>query len=410
MSPLQSSGNLDSVINVATHLSARAAAERLGVSRATLYAYVSRGAIRSRAVPGSRAREYAREDVERLAAQTRGRRDPLAVARGALGIEGLPVVSSALTLIDGGRLYYRGQDAVELSREAPFEQVAALLWGGPCLVPAAARRPNADARRGLARLDFPHAALSFLATAAGSDPGAGLLAPDVVRACGARIIAELTALACGFAEVAAGGRVASRLASSFERGGARLARTLDAALILCADHELNASAFAARVIAGARATPYMAVSGALAALSGSRHGGITAAIQALFESSESADELVARRLAHREPLDGFGHPLYPDGDPRAQRLLELCPAGAERRRAARLVDAVEHAAAQRPNLDFGLVALCRSLGLPPAAPFVLFAIGRTAGWIAHTLEQYATGEMIRPRARYDGLPPPNTPR
>src|SRR5690606_28552455 len=101
-----------------THLSATAAAQRLGVSRATLYAYVSRGLIRSRAVPGRRAREYAREDVERVAAQTRGRRDPLGVARRALEIDGLPVLSSALCLIDGGRLYYRGRDAVELSRTA----------------------------------------------------------------------------------------------------------------------------------------------------------------------------------------------------------------------------------------------------------------------------------------------------
>lgn len=397
--------NLDSVINMSTHLSARAAAQRLGVSRATLYAYVSRGLIRSRAVHGQRAREYAREDVEQLAAQTRGRRDPLGVARRALAIEGLPVLSSGLSLIDDGRLYYRGHDAVELSRSATFEEVAALLWEGPCVLPPLAR-PNASVRRGLGRLDFAGAGAAHLALARARDPSAADLTPAVVRATGARILGELTALAGGFG--AAKGGVAARTAEAFGARGPRARRAIEAALILCADHELNASAFAARVVAAAGATPYMAVIAALGALSGHRHGGMTESVWQLFDALDRpsrAAALLAERASQGGTMPGFGHPLYPEGDPRGARLLELCASNVERRRAAALCGAAERALGSTPNVDFGLVALCRSLGLPKQAPFMLFALGRSSGWIAHAIEQYATGALIRPRARYVGLPP-----
>jgi citrate synthase len=402
---LRSIVNLDSVINMSTHLSAAAAAQRLGVSRATLYAYVSRGLIRSRAAEGRRAREYAREDVERMAAQTRGRHDPLGVARQALEIEGLPVLSSSLSLIDGGRLYYRGRDAVELSRSARFEEVASLLWDGPCVVVRAAR-PMASVRQSLLELGFAAAGVAHLGLVQARDAGAGDLSPSVVRARGGRILGELAALAARFR--AARGSVAEQLAAAFGTRGPRARRAIEAALILCADHELNASAFAARVVAATRATPYMAVIGALGALSGPRHGGMTDAVWQLFDALASPSDASARlaeRTSRAEPLPGFGHPLYPDGDPRAARLLELCAANGERRRAEALHAAGEQALGVRPNVDFGLVALCRSFGWPRSAPFTLFALGRSAGWIAHALEQYASGPLIRPRARYVGLPP-----
>jgi citrate synthase len=397
--------NLDSVINMSTHLSAAAAAQRLGVSRATLYAYVSRGLIRSRALHGRRAHEYAREDVERLAAQTRGRRDPLGVASHALEFDGLPVLSSGLCLIDGGRLYYRGRDAVELSRSSRFEEVAALLWDGPCSIERAAR-PNASVRRSLARLEFAAAGAAHLALVQAHDASAAELAPAAVRATGGRILGELSALAAGFG-VGQGG-VAEQAAQAFGARGSRARRAIEAALILCADHELNASAFAARVVAAAGATPYMAVIAALGALSGRRHGGMTDGVWQLFDAlprPSAAAALLAERASRGELLPGFGHPLYPAGDPRAARLLGLCASNAESRRAVALCAASERALGLHPNVDFGLVALCRSLGLPRHAPFTLFALGRSAGWIGHAIEQYAAGSLIRPRARYIGLPP-----
>jgi len=391
---------------MSTHLSAAAAAQRLGVSRATLYAYVSRGLIRSRALHGKRSHEYAREDVERVAAQTKGRRDPLGVAQRALEFEGLPVLSSALCLIDGGRLYYRGRDAVELSRSARFEDVAALLWDGAC-IPARAARPNASVRGSLARLEFAAAGAAHLALVQARDGSAADLAPQSVRESGGRILSELAELAAGFPPASSEG-LAARAALAFGARSTRARRAIESALILCADHELNASAFAARVVAAAGATPYMAVIGALGALSGRRHGGMTAGVWQLFGAlakPSRASGLLAERLGRGEAIPGFGHPLYPDGDPRAARLLELCPSNAEGRRAAALARAGEHALGVNPNVDFGLVALCRSLGLPRHAPFVLFALGRSAGWIGHAIEQYASGSLIRPRARYVGVAP-----
>jgi citrate synthase len=117
------------------------------------------------------------------------------------------------------------------------------------------------------------------------------------------------------------------------------------------------------------------------------------------------ERVVVERLRQGEVVPGFGHPLYPEGDPRARRLLELCRRGTERSRAVALAALIERALGSLPNLDFGLAVLCRSLGLPREAPFVLFALGRTAGWVAHVIEQYQTGELIRPRARYVGVAP-----
>jgi citrate synthase len=388
---------------MSTHLRAAAAAQRLGVSRATLYAYVSRGLIRSRAQGVSRTREYAREDIERLLAESLGRRDPLGAAQRTLEFEGLPVLSSALCLIDGGHLYYRGRDAVAQSLSASFEDVAGLLWDGPCVLPSSLPRPSASARRSLAGLEFAAAGVAHLASVQARDARASELEPARVRATGARVLAELAALALGFGSGQGG--IAARLCQAFGATGRRAERAIEAALILCADHELNASAFAARVIAATGATPYMAVIGALGALSGTRHGGMTSRVMRLFEAPEDAPELLAGLLARGEALPGFGHPLYPGGDPRAVQLLQLCRKNLEQRRADALSQAVLAALGLHPNVDFGLVALCRAFAFPRHAPFILFALGRSAGWVGHVIEQYASGTLIRPRARYVGVAP-----
>jgi citrate synthase len=187
-----------------------------------------------------------------------------------------------------------------------------------------------------------------------------------------------------------------------------------AALVLCADHELNVSAFTARCVASAASSPYDAVAAGLAALKGARHGGVGERVQALLaEVGERgrARRVVAERLRRGEAVPGFGHPLYPQGDPRAAALLERAAAVAPDPGRLELVDAVVAAAGdllgERPSLDVGLVALARALALPPEAPLVLFAAGRTAGWLGHAIEEYGRGRLIRPRARYAG-PPPET--
>jgi citrate synthase len=153
------------------------------------------------------------------------------------------------------------------------------------------------------------------------------------------------------------------------------------------------------------------VSAAMATLKGRRHGGQTERVSALFAETETrgrARAVVANRLRRGENLPGFGHPLYPAGDPRAARLLRLAEAAgnaAEWPRVRALSKAGSELLHDLPNLDFALAALARTYGLPDHAPLILFALGRTVGWIAHAIEQYATGELIRPRARYTGPPP-----
>jgi citrate synthase len=393
---------------MSSYLTAAQAASRLGVTRATLYAYVSRGLIRSRSRQGQRAREYFAEDVERLRKRATGRRDPTRVASQALGVEGLPVLTSALSLIEAGRLYYRGRDVLELSARERFEDVAALLWAGPCALEAPLYVPGHSQRARLSRLHFARAAQCYLAEAEGEDPTAFVATPEAVRRAGARILLGLTLVATGASQAPAS--VARALCEAWGLAPRNVLRPLEEALILCADHELNVSAFTARAIASAGATPYLAVSGALGALSGHRHGGLTARVSALLDavfadSRAEPERALVERLRLGEAIPGFGHPLYPEGDPRAARLLELCPRNAERARCVALAQAAERLLGERPVLDYGLVALARCLSLPPEAPFVLFALGRTAGWIAHVLEQYQVPQLIRPRAEYTGPRP-----
>jgi citrate synthase len=388
---------------MSSHLTAAAAAQRLGVTRATLYAYVSRGQIRSRSVAGRREREYLAEDVERLVKRASGRRDPARVASQALGMDGLPVLTSGLSLIESGQLHYRGKNALELAANERFEAVAALLWGGACELEPPLHIPNAKERARLAQLQFARAAQCYLVAAEALDPAAYLASPEAVRRSGARILYGLTLVATG--QSSAPASVATALCGAWGLSERAALRPIEQALILCADHELNVSAFTARAIASAGATPYMAVSGALAALTGHRHGGMTARVAALLDETGDPTRRIVERLRLGVPVPGFGHPLYPDGDPRARRLLELCPKNAARERCLAFARAGERLLGERPVLDFGLVALARSLSLPEPAPFVLFALGRTAGWIAHCLEQSALGQLIRPRAQYTGPRP-----
>lgn len=182
-------------------------------------------------------------------------------------------------------------------------------------------------------------------------------------------------------------------------------------LVLCADHELNVSAFAARCAASAGATPYDVVSTALATFKGYKHGGAAEQVLAMFaemDTPRAARGLVANRLRRGERSPGFGHPLYPTGDPRAVQLLRLAEAGGneeEWRRVRGLMKTGSELLHDLPNLDFGLAAVTRVYGLPDQAPALLFALGRTIGWIAHAIEEYTSGQLIRPRARYTGPAP-----
>ena len=381
------------------------AARFLGVHRATLYAYVSRGRLRSEPVPGSRRRRYAREDLERLKARAAERRNPEMAAEQALHW-GLPILESAITLIADGRIYYRGHDAARLARERSLADVAALLWlgeaNGALLEPPSKVSAPSTSRSAAPFVPRAQAALALAAT---QDPGAYDLRARTVAQTGWRILHLLAGVAGGAS------RARRTIDAALAHGWKVPARAdlLRAALILCADHELNVSAFTARCVASARSSPYGVVIAGLAALEGTKHGGTTARIEALWDSLARARDLehaLAERLRRGEPIDGFGHPLYPAGDPRARLLLEMLPRSRSAAFVADVAAAGRAVLGEAPTLDFALVALARALGLPSGAALTLFAIGRTIGWIAHAIEQYAQDAIIRPRARYVGETPP----
>jgi citrate synthase len=384
------------------------AARLLGVTRATLYAYVSRSLVRSQVLPGSaRERGYARDDIERLRRRTEERRAPDKAAARALQW-GLPILESSIALIDGYHLYYRGHDAVQLAREQPVGAVAALIWRGALDAALPAPAPGHVADPGAA-LSFQARAQVMLARAAADDALALDLRPASVARCGGRVLQLLVRAAAGARTQAA--TIDGALASAWGVGP-RGADMLRAAIILCADLELNVSTFTARCVASANATPYAAVLAGLAALGGARHGGISARVESMLAALRGERDLrsaLAARLQRGESIDGFGHRLYRHGDPRATALLEWLGDGYGRAPELAFVRTVARAAGQitgeAPNIDFALAAMARVLRLPAGAPFTLFAIGRTIGWIGHAIEQYATAELIRPRAKYVGVVP-----
>lgn len=411
--------------------SAREAADTLGISMATLYAYVSRGLVRSEAGAGSsRARRYHREDIARLKEGKAQRRDPARAAARALDM-GAPVLESSLTLIAGARMHYRGRDAAVLARTHTLERIAGLLWlddddaaRAEALFSGA---PPALTKTDLAAINAPDSPAErfqvALAIAAARDPLAWDLRPAAVAQTGARILQLLVGVAAGDLGSTSrpSGTFAERLARAWvpdaKANVKNAARLLDAALIACADHELNVSAFTARCVASADAPPWQVVMAGLAALLGNKHGGHTRRADALMAEIAAMKGDVAKntrivlmsRLKDGRRLPGFGHPLYPQGDPRAALLLELAASGGTRPAAIALSRQVARTAeslgVEKPNVDFGLATLGHALGLPAGSSFALFALGRTVGWVAHAMEQYALDTLIRPRARYVGVQP-----
>ncbi|MBC7167997.1 citrate synthase [Phenylobacterium sp.] len=386
-------------------IGAEEARARLGVRPQTLYAYVSRGRLSTRPDPADPRRSlYRASEIGLLAERKTRSRKASQVAAGAIAW-GEPVLESAITTVDGGRLYYRGRDAVELAESETLEATARLLRGGHG---AALKR---DARGAPPEgADMRARAFLALAARAGSDgPALGRhpLALAVEAATLLDVLADAVAGAAGSGPIHVRLALAWGCATSGPAAGANggpAADLIRRALVLLADHELNASTFAARVAASTGASLAASALAGLAALSGPRHGGASAALRGLAAEvgEQGAAAAIAARLAQDRSLPGFGHPLYPEGDPRARALLNRFEPTPE---LASLRAAVEGATGKAPNVDFALVALAERLGLPKDAPFALFATARCAGWIAHAIEQVQTGDLIRPRARYAGVRP-----
>ncbi len=392
------------------YLTAKEACEELGVAAQTLYAYVSRGLIRSEAgSDGRRGRRYHAQDVQRLKERKATRRDPDTAARDALHW-GAPLLDSALTWITDGLICYRGHDSVELARACTVEEVAALLWTGSREVPdgwfdepPAAPRPREDIG--------PLAAMQIeLAWAEADDPSASDLRPERAARTGARVLRRLARVASGGA--GEDDTVSRMLQRAWAPARPEAEPLIRSALILLADHELNVASFTARCVASAGSTPYAAVSAGIGAMHGVRHARHVERVEALFAevgAPERARPALEARLRRGERIPGFGHRLHPSGDPRATELLRLLREIEPRSPTLSLTDAIVAAAEplldDPPTVEVGLVAVARAMNLPPGAPLMLFVLGRSLGLVAHAVEQYGSREVLRPRARYVGVMP-----
>ena len=395
-------------------LTAGEARARLGVQAQTLYAYVSRGLIRSERIPGSRSSRYSRADVERLAA--RGRR-----TSGAAGPE--IVVDSALTKLDpAGRLAYRGWNVTDAARSSSYEAVADWLWDADdelqeWLAPKDQLRVATRAQSALPADAAIPDRLRVTAAAVGAvDPLRNDRRRPQVAARGRALIATLvdSLPLVSSAEAATGGSIAARFWPRLSPLAATAARVeaLDHAMVLLADHELAASTLAVRVAASTWADPYLLVCAGLAAAGGPLHGGASEAVRMLLREvtgGTSAAAVVGARLRDARPIPGFGHTVYEGPDPRAPALLaavrQTRPPRAVMRAATDVEALVGGDGEVFPNIDYALGVFAEAHDMVPGAGEAIFVTARCAGWIAHGLEEYEHRLRYRIRAAYTGPQP-----
>lgn len=389
------------------YLSAREAAGELAVSPATLYAYVSRGLIRSEPSDDPRAKRYRADDVRALL----NRRTPAGTVRS--GEAEPPVLDSAISTITSEGSIYRGVHAVALAEHATLEQAATLLWDVSDADPFAAgnlpvlsETMHAVATATAGEAPIPRA-IALLALAGSADPRAFNRSRLGRAEIGARAMRLLTAGILGAVPSAA--PIHRQVATGWAPDNARAEALFRRALVLLADHELNPSTWTVRCAASTGINLYDALIAGLAALKGPKHGGagpLAAHMVADFAASGDVSANIRERVAIGDRIHGFGHAVYRDGDPRADSLLaELAGAGADKRLAVEAPALITEATGLHPNIDYALAVMMRMFGLPIGHETAFFAIARCAGWIAHAMEQLTSEVLIRPRARYVGPTP-----
>ncbi len=389
-------------------LSVEEAATQLGVKPATLYAYVSRGLLERTRGPHGRS-QFARADIDRLATSGRPR-----------GVDVREIaVHSAITSIDEDHIYFRGRDALELAEERRFEDVAEWLWLGQFpdnLAWAADARAVEIGRRVQDALPVETLPLDRLRIAvtsiAPSDTMRYETAREAVVVTGRRLISSLVGcLAPDRVEDGQASGVAARLWCWLAGRAPRpdQTRLIEAALVTLVDHELSLSTLAARLAASLLADPYAVVSVGLSALGGPLHAVASLAAEDLLTEVGNAGDaaaVIGERLRRGDRLPGFGHQLHPPGDPRATFLLarlgHSAPAGGRMEAVRAVLAATRERGLPPPNIDFALAALAHVSDMARGASEAVFAVARTAGWIAHAIEAYALGAEFRPRAIYVG--------
>ncbi|MDN0197513.1 citrate synthase [Streptomyces sp. S.PNR 29] len=405
-------------VDAERRLSTKEAAELLGVKPETVYAYVSRGQLGSRRVPGGRGSTFDAKEVEALARRNRRERGGTSSSGDELSVR------TRITLIDKDRYYFRGVDAAELAARHTYEEVAEWLWTGRPRPGATFTAPQASvavARRAVKALPEHTAPTDRLrvaaVAAAAADPLRFDLSEEAVLGTARTLIPTLVAaLPPMWHDHRDEGPLAHRLWARLSGRPADEAslHVLDTALGLLADHDLAASTLAVRVAASARAHAYAAVSAGLGVIEGPLHGAASGlAHRLLLEVLDqgSAAPVIADELRAGRRIPGLGHRLYPGEDPRARALfalLEEIPRAAPALAAAR--DIVATTARHTPlhaNVDLALAVLTASSGMPATAGETIFAVARTAGWIAHALEEYGERPLrMRPSGFYVGPKPP----
>jgi citrate synthase len=386
------------------------AAEFLGVTRATLYSYVSRGMVASvSAGPGERKRFYRRADLLSLKHRSNFRKDPDVAAAGVIDF-GTPILTTAISQITAEDHLYRGRSSRELSAKYSFEQVAQFLWTGE-VEGDDLRPPLPDWREPLEPLPMPQRSSALtpveslqalLPVLAHQDPQAFASKAVALVPSAIRTLLWLTKLCTGSEYRAS---IANTLAEAWSAD----AKRLDALLIVVADHELNIATFTARCIASAGSNLYQAMTGGLAALQGYKHlqGQVTEARRFFGEVLETSDPAMVVRdyLQHRGSVPGFHNPyrrLYVGKDPRVATISAVLEGLPDHDLLMETMRIAETVTGEHPRIDFVLAASEPLLGLPAKAIFSVIALGRTAGMLAHVMEQYASDRIIRPRARYVG--------
>ncbi len=396
-----------------TWLTAEEAVARLGVKPQTLYAYVSRGLVHREAVPGTRRSRYRRDDVERLAQGSR----PVSRA-GRLDV----VIDTSLTQLEpSGALTYRGWNVVDAAHDASFETVAEWLWLGvrppavswvaPPAAVAAVQTINAALPPATRIAERIRIAVEVAGTV---DPLRYDRRATAVAERGRRMISTAVEALPELTPVR-GTTVAERAWCKLSPlpPNPRRVRALDTALVLLADHELAASAFATRVAASTWADPYAAVAAGLATLSGPLHGGASDAVRSVLRrvrDGEPADAVVGEHLRSESGFPGFGHRVYEVADPRAAPLIDVIKSAGASTDLLEAGDAirslVDDAGVGAVNVDFALGVFAEAFELPGGGDSV-FSIARCAGLVAHAIEEYPHRLRYRARAAYVGpLPGP----
>jgi citrate synthase len=366
-------------------------------------------------------------------------------AKSKAGLEDTVATSSAICYLDGDRgvLAYCGYDIHDLARHATFEEVCFLLWHrrlptrselGDLQSELVAARPLPEPVLRLMRSLPPGDGMDALRTLTSAlghyDPDASNHSPQANYRKAVRLTAQISSIVATMGRLAAGGGpiqpdpVLGHAAGFLhmltgERPSGLATRAFDVALILHADHELNASTFAARVAAATLTDMHSAIVAAVCALKGPLHGGANADVmRMLLEIGDSApvekaEEVVRAKLARKEKIPGFGHRVYHTEDPRATHLRQMSKDLGQRAgqpiwfEMSQRIEAVVKSEKQlNPNVDFYSASTYHALGIPIELFTPIFAVSRVSGWTAHVLEQYSNNRLIRPRADYIGPPYP----